>query len=156
MGIFTIFKEKILLPREAAAEVEGGDQRTDNLIALGVLLWAVAQADDNFLPREMEKIKAVLNEYAHIDPEDMPIVLRAIKEASIERIDLHQFVSEASLGMDRGQRAAVIENLFRIACSDRAIDSQEEAVIRQSSGLLGLDHKEFIEAKIKVKAEYGL
>jgi uncharacterized tellurite resistance protein B-like protein len=35
----------------------------DDKIALGVLLWVVAEADDKFLPKEDEKIKEVLISY---------------------------------------------------------------------------------------------
>ena len=34
----------------------------DDKIALGVLLWVVAKADDKFLPQEEEKIKEIFDE----------------------------------------------------------------------------------------------
>ena len=50
----------------------------------------------------------------------------------------------------------IIEILFRVACADKQLDEQELETIRQLSGLLGLAHKEFIDAKVKIKKEFGL
>ena len=50
----------------------------------------------------------------------------------------------------------IVENLFRVACVDGELAYEEEEVIRKIAGLFLLDHKDFIDAKIKVKKEFGL
>jgi len=130
--------------------------KVDNLISLGVLLWEVAQADDKFLPEEEDKIGEVLGQYGHVTKEDVPIVLRAIKEASIARIDLHAFTKEVGQDLAFDVKVSIIENLFRIACIDQDLDNEEHEMIRKISGLLRIDHKDFIDAKIRIKKEFGL
>jgi len=128
----------------------------DNLISLGVLLWVVAQADEKFLPEEEAKIGEVLSTYGHVTEEDMPIVLRAIKEASIDRIDLHTFTKEVGQDLAFDVKVGILENLFRIACIDQDLDNAEHEMIRKISGLLRVDHKDFIDIKIRIKKEFGL
>lgn len=134
----------------------GSDDTIDNLIALGVLLWVVAQADEKFLPEEKEKVEDILSSYGEISEEDMPIVLRAVEEASISRIDLYAFTSEVGGNLSFKEKTGIIENLFRVACIDQDLDHEEQEAIRKISGLLKMDHKDFIDAKIRIKKEFGL
>ena len=155
------FRQKIISvihPQEH--EDVGADSQTtdtiDNLIALGVLLWVVAQADEKFLPEEKAKIEDVLSSYGEISEKDMPIVLRAVEEASISRIDLYAFTSEVGGNLSFEAKIGIIENLFRIACIDQDLDYEEQEAIRKISGLFQIDHKDFIDAKIRIKKEFGL
>lgn len=141
------------------ADTRQGSRRKDtveNLIALGVLLWAVAQADGKFLPVEKAEIENVLSSYGKISAEDMPIVLRAIEEASINRIDLYAFTSEIEKTLSFTAKIGIVENLFRVACIDQDLGHDEQEAIRKISGLLHLEHKDFVNAKIKIKKEFGL
>ena len=128
----------------------------DDKIALGVLLWVVAEADEKFLPEEEEKIKEVLTKYSNIAQEDLPAILAAVKEAAAERIDLYRFTHEIEQNLPTKIKIAIIENLFRIACVDRDLDDTELEAIRRISGLFKIEHSDFIDAKIRVKKEFGL
>ena len=128
----------------------------DDKIALGVLLWVVAEADEKFLPEEEEKIKEVLRLYSGISSEDMPIVLASIQQAAKERIDLYRFTHEVSENLSYEIKIKILENLFRVACIDKNLDDRELEVIRKISGLFKLTHTDFIDSKIKVKKEFGL
>ena len=128
----------------------------DDKIALGVLLWVVAEADKRFLPEEEEKIKEVLVSYSKISDEDITTVLASIKEAAKERIDLHRFTREISKNLPYDTRISIIENLFRIACVDKDLDNNELETIRKISGLFNIAHKDFIDVKIRIKKEFGL
>ena len=156
ISILTNLRKKILGSDEGSSDGASGDKHVDNLIALGVLLWIVADADEKFLPKEENELKEVLRKYEKINDEDMPIVLRAIKEASLERIDMYTFTKEVSEGLNREEKIVIIENLFRVGCVDGDLDEKEHEVIRKIADLFRLDHKEFIDSKIKIKKEFGL
>ena len=112
----------------------------DDKIALGVLLWVVAEADDKFLAKE----------------DEIETVLASIKEAARERIDLHRFTREVSKDLSYEMRKSIIETLFHVACCDEELDHNEMETIRKISGLFHLSHKDFIKAKIEAKKEFGL
>ncbi len=126
-------------------------------IALGVLLWIVAEADEKFLAKEDEKIKEILTtSHSKIAEEDIETVLASIKEAARERIDLHRFTREVSNDLPYEVRISIIETLFRVACCDEELDHKEMETIRKISGLFHIAHKDFINAKITIKKEFGL
>ncbi len=135
-----------------AAEVKDIDDK----IALGVLLWVVAEADEKFLPEEEEQIKEILITYSKIPAADIQTVLVAIKEAAKERIDLYRFTHEISENLRYDVKISIIENLFRVACVDRNLADQELETIRKIAGLFKVTHRDFIDVKIKIKKEFGL
>ena len=86
----------------------------------------------------------------------MVTVMASIKEAAIERIDLHHFTREVGKNLSYDVRKSVIETLFRVACCDDELDHNEVETIRKISGLFNVAHKDFINAKITIKKEFGL
>ena len=128
----------------------------DDKIALGALLWVVAEADDKFLAKEDEKIKEILTLYSKIPEDEMATVMASIKEAARERIDLHRFTREVGKNLSYDVRKSVIETLFCVACCDKELDHNEIETIRKISGLFRIAHKDFINAKITIKKEFGL
>ena len=128
----------------------------DNTIALGVLLWAVAEADDKFLPEEESGMAEVLRSYIRVSDEDLPVVMNTIEIASIERIDLQYFTKEVGKNIPMDKRIEIIENLFRVACADRDLAHEELETIRKIAGLFWVEHNDFIQAKIRIKKEFGL
>lgn len=128
----------------------------DDKIALGVLLWVVAEADSKFLPQEQEAIERALKRYSKLDQNSLSLVLASIRQAAEQRIDLYSFTSEVTKGLPYPAKISVLEELFRIACSDKDLAESELETIRKVSGLFGIGHKDFIKAKIRVKKEFGL
>jgi len=153
-GILAKFKEKIISADDAY--MQENQKAADNLISLGVLMWVVAQADDQFLPEETEAIVEILKKYSDISDSEMPVILRSIEEAALQRIDVHSFTSEVAKDLERPAKIEIIEHLFRVGCADNDLDEKEHDTIRLISGLFRLDHNEFISAKIKVKKEFGM
>ncbi len=155
-GFLDEFRKKVTSSVRKDKPDEPRVKDIDDKIALGVLLWVVAEADETFLPEEEEKIKKTLLSYGKVSAEDMPYVLRSIREAARERIDLYHFTHEVSKDLEYGVKTSIIEILFRVACADKNLDNKEHEAIRKISGLFQLAHEDFIEAKIKVKKELGL
>ena len=128
----------------------------DDKIALGVLLWVVAEADSKFLPEEKEQIKEILKSSAGISDDHLRVVMASVEEAARERIDIQKFTHEVSEGLPYAKRVSVIEQLFRVACADQNLADSELETIRKISGLFRVDHQDFIASKLKIKKEFGL
>ena len=155
-GIFDQFREKVFHSIWKEKGDEPQQVAVDDKIALGVLLWEVAQADNKFLPEEQDKIEDVLRQYSNISEDQMSYVIKSIEIASREKIDLHTFTHEVSHDLPWDIKKDIIDNLFRVACIDGDLAHEEEEMIRKISGLFRLDHKDFIDSKIKVKKEFGM
>jgi len=155
-GIFDQFRKNVFQSvwkdqPDPPSEVELNDK-----IALGVLLWVVAEADAKFLPQERQQIENVLKQYGQISDEQLAVVMESVKQVAENRIDLHTFTHEVSQDLPYQKRTEIIETLFRVACADKDLAHEEEETVRKISGLFLLDHKDYINAKIKVKKEFGL
>jgi len=128
----------------------------DDKVALGVLLHEVAKADRRWHESEKDKIRQVLRDFAHIPEDDIVSVLGAVERAERASIDFYAFTHQFSRGVPYAKKKNILENLFRVACADGDLAQPEHEVIRKIAGLLLLDHKDFIDAKIKVKKEFGM
>lgn len=151
------FREQLLskVSKEQPEGLKLEDKEIDNAIALGVLLWVVAETDNKFLKEEEDKIKEVLNTHAKISKEQIPVVLATIKQAAEERIDIWSFTHPFA-NLEDSEKITIIENLFRVACADNDLDHYETETIRKMANLMGVTHGNFIDAKIKIKKEQGM
>ena len=153
-GFLDKFRNKV--KSNIRKEAPKQERYIDDKIALGVLLWVVAKADEKFLPQEENQIKEIITNYCNIDKKDLPLVLSSIKEAERQAIDLYSFTSKISEDLNYQMKISILENLFRVACIDKDLDNQELEIIRKISNLFGLEHSDFISTKIKIKKEFGL
>lgn len=154
--LFDNFRKQVLKSVSDSSDQPLEIDDSDGLIALGVLMWAVSEADEEFLPEEHQMIEQVLEQHGQLEPERVSIVMEAVKQAASERIDLYSFAEVATQSIERDTKVEMLEHLFRVACIDGNLDTREHETIRQIYQLFRLDHHEFIEAKIKVKKEFGM
>ena len=127
----------------------------DDKIALGVLLWIVADADGHFADEERQLIAQVLTSHG-VGQADLAVVMASVEQAAEERIDLYAFTREVASGLTPAARMEIVRHLYRVACADGSVDHEEVEAIRKISGLLRVPHRDMINAKIAAKAEFGL
>ena len=157
-GFLDQFRQNVVtsLWKDKPEEPKVKDKDIDDKIALGVLLWVVAEADKKFLPDEEKKIKEILVSYGKISEKDLPIVLATVKQAAKERVGLQRFTSEVSGSLPYSIKISIIETLFRVACVDKDLDYYETETMAKIANLFHIDHKDFIDAKMRIKKEYGI
>ncbi|PLX19945.1 MAG: hypothetical protein C0601_00570 [Candidatus Muiribacterium halophilum] len=145
MGIFDAFTE--ILTNDNPIKEE---KNHDLSIALGVLLWIVAEEDEKFLPEEEEKIREILIKRLDVNEDNLDDLIKTIRKAAKDRIDIHDFTRELNTKFNMEEKIRVIEDLFRVAFSDGNMDNYELETIRKISHLLTIPHKDFINSKIKI------
>jgi len=150
---------ELVAPR---VQTSGGGRTTaprvalDEKIALGVLLWIVAEADGRFLDEERALIGQVLAGHGGVGEEDLGVVMAAVEQAAKDRIDLYAFTREVAAGLDPAARVDIVRQLYRVACADGSVDHEEIEAIRQIAGLLRVPHKDMIDAKLGAMDESGI
>ena len=142
-GYLDQFRQNVITSvwKDKPDEPKVKDEDIDDKIALGVLLWAIAEADKKFLPDEEKKIKEILLSHAKISEKELPIVLATIKQAAKERIGLQRFTREVSENLPYNAKIPIIETLFRVACVDKDLDYDESETIAKIAGLFHIEHK---------------
>ena len=54
-------------------------------------------------------------------------------------------------GFTYPQKVKIIEHLWEIAFADTSLDKHEEHMVRKIADLIYVEHKDFIDAKLRVK-----
>lgn len=147
---------KLVVPAVAhqGATTQPAAAAFDEKIALGVLLWIVAEADGRFLDEERAQIKQVLSAHGGVGEADLAVVMAAVEQAAADRIDMYAFTREVAQDLSPASRVEIVRHLYRVACADRTLVHDEVEVIRKISNLMRVGHQEMIAAKLAAMAEF--
>jgi uncharacterized tellurite resistance protein B-like protein len=130
--------------------------KIDIQIGLGVLLWgmgAIAETDGKFLPEEDKKIEDVILSHIKIAKSDLPIVLTAIKQAAIGKINFYRIAREINKTLPNRAKALLMEDLFRVAYADGSLENKEFKIIKRVSDLFHITQKDLFNIERKIKKE---
>ncbi|MBN2424152.1 MAG: TerB family tellurite resistance protein [Calditrichaceae bacterium] len=135
-------------PEEAKTSTE--DQL---MTAAAVLFLEMAYADFNITREEEDHLVKILEELFDLNPVEIDELLETAKESRANRQDIWKFTDLLKAHLTHEQKIRILENLWRLIFADSHIDRYEEALIRKITTLLGLEHGNMIETKLRIKAE---
>lgn len=145
------FLEKIL---NEEADWKQIDER-DLMVATAGLFLEMVYADFEIHPDEEKQLTDALSNLFDLTQEEINQLLNKAKQNRDQRQDIWQFASLLKDHLERDQRLQILTNLWRIVFADGRVDKYEDALMRKITNLLGLDHSEMIETKLRVKNEVG-
>ena len=119
-------------------------------LAAAVLLLEVAHADGEFSPEEEGLIHELLQQRFALDTEMREELMQLAEETKSQSAGLHQFTSQINRNFSQPEKEQIIETFWQLVFADGRLDAHEAAMMRQLSGLIGLSHRQLIDAKIKV------
>ncbi|PSW66370.1 hypothetical protein C0W88_08325 [Photobacterium leiognathi subsp. mandapamensis] len=119
-------------------------------LAMASLLCEVASADHEQDLREEKAKQHLLMKLLEIDEAAASELLTEAQQQSDASVSLYDFTNKLR-SLEQSERYQLIEAMWEVAYADGIIDPLEEAVIRQVSDLIYLDHSAFIKAKIAAK-----
>ena len=149
MSVFARLQE--LLGGSPIDESEKPVPQDDLNLACAALLVEVAKADYADDPREIEATIAAIREVLNISDS---AIEELISEAQLEAAESASMFPHTKLINDhctREQKFAILKAMWKVAFADGNLDKYEEHLIRRVSGLIHLDHSEFINAKIEAR-----
>jgi len=127
------------------------DKEEKIIMATAVLFLEMAYADFEISNDEEKHLIGILQELFHLDPDKIGELIEAAKESRAQRQDIWKFTDLLKSHFNREQKIRILENLWRLIFADSHVDRYEDALIRKITALLGLEHGDMIQAKIKVK-----
>lgn len=119
-------------------------------LAAAVLLLEVAHADGEFNAAEEELVGVLLKEHFSVDDELLNELLELAEETRHNSIDLHQFTQEINKAFSQPEKEQIIEAIWQLVYADGRLDRFEDALMHQLGALIGLSHRQLIEAKLRV------
>ena len=119
-------------------------------LAAAVLLLEVAHTDGEFHPSEQKLLGELLHQHFSVSEDALEELLELADETRKNSHDLHQFTREINKSFSQPEKERIIEAVWQLVYADGRLDHFEEALMRQLGTLIGLSHRQLIEAKLKV------
>ncbi|WP_435258389.1 TerB family tellurite resistance protein [Thioclava sp. FR2] len=110
----------------------------DARIALAALMVRVAKADGKYDAAETARIDKVLAEHHRLSPFQAAALRTEAEELEAAAPDTVRFTRALKAATDPEDRAAMMQALWSVALADGLRDSEEDALLRLVSDLLGL------------------
>lgn len=131
-------------------EAEAREREQRIRIAACVILLEVAKSDYEFSTIERDVIEAILEEEFGVPEEAVNELLEMAERERRENVDLYEFTKLIKQSLTREERNRLIEFAWEIVYADEKLDKFEDHLVHRLTILLGLDHHELIEAKMRV------
>ena len=143
------FFEKKLTKKEEEEAPSSAMSRVD--LTCAALLVEVMNSDHELDEREHQEFMAVLQQSYNIAESDLEELIQLAKDEAFEATSLYEFTKLINDSYDYEQKVELIENMWRIAFSDKRLDKYEDHLIRKVSELIYVSHSDFIKTKLKVR-----
>lgn len=120
-------------------------------LAIAALLVEVATINQDFDDREWKQLQALLISECQLSQEEALAIAEEAEKASANSASLYDFTQRINQQCDYKQKIVLVEGLWKIAYADGELDKYEEHIIRRIADLIHVSHRDFIQAKIKVR-----
>jgi uncharacterized tellurite resistance protein B-like protein len=128
-----------------------GEERSHDIhIATCALFLEMSNIDGEFSETEREGIIAILKRDYHLSDENAAALIDASNKELEGSIDLWQFTNLINQNYSIEEKTRIIEMVWRIAYADGKLDKHEDYLVHKLANLLRLNHRQLIEAKLKV------
>lgn len=136
---------------------EGGDKNSKHEhtlpLAVAAILVEVMRIDGRLEKAEHDSVMRALKGRFALPVSEIEILIEEARRKTDDSHDLHQFTSQIIKAYGTEERIAIIKELWQVAMADGHVDPHEEHLIRRTAELIGVYHKEFIQAKIQARQE---
>jgi uncharacterized tellurite resistance protein B-like protein len=120
-------------------------------IATAALLIEMMRADARVAEDEKNMVLKTIMSKFDLSKEESGDLLRFAEEKIRKATGYYEFTSLINKGLNYEQKVRVIESLWEIAFADKCLDRYEEHMLRKIADLIYVEHKDFIDAKLRVK-----
>jgi uncharacterized tellurite resistance protein B-like protein len=147
------FEEKVAgrNPDDRSADPEWRLRR-----AAAALFYEVVRADDRVTEQELDVVRTAVQSVFGLSREEAEELVRLGEAASRQAASVWEFTHLVDQGLSPDEKKRVVELLWLVAFADGEKDPREEHFVRKVAGLLHVPHPDFIDAKLRARAESGL
>ena len=122
-------------------------------LAAAALLFEIVRADDEIREEERTVVRAAIQSTFGLEQEESDELMHLAEEESRSATSLFEFTHLIDKAFSPEQKKRVVELLWLVAFADGEKHAHEEHLVRRIAGLLHVPHPDFINAKIKARAE---
>jgi uncharacterized tellurite resistance protein B-like protein len=122
-------------------------------LAAAALLFEIVRADAEVKEEELTVVRAAIQGTFGISREETDELMRLAEEESRGATSLYEFTHLIDKAFTPEQKKRVVELLWLVTFADAEKHAHEEHLVRKIAGLLHVPHPDFIDAKIRARAE---
>ena len=146
-------KNKIFFKLQRRLGVNQIASNTYRLCLLGGLMGIVAQADGEISAQELEQIRHQLRQSGAFEQDALDTLMTIIEEEAVRGLDRSRLISEYTAQLEFDARVELLDLLFGVAIADGGLTHAELEELRGISAAMNLSHRQYINAKLRVKTE---
>ena len=120
-------------------------------VATAALLIEMMKADGTVNEDERKAVMQTIQSKFNLTDDETKSLKELAKEKIRKATDYYDFTSLIHKRLSYQQKVEIIEHLWEIAFTDKHLDKHEEYVVRKIADLIYVEHKDFIQAKLKIK-----
>lgn len=120
-------------------------------IATAALLIEMMRADADIHEDEKRVITKSIRSKFGLSDEEIAALMKLAEDKIWEATGYFEFTTLINKGFSQEQKIKVIEHLWEVAYADSILDKHEEYMVRRIADLIYVPHKDFINAKLRVK-----
>ncbi len=124
-------------------------------LAAAALLFEIVRADAEIKEAERTVVRAAIQGTFGLAQEEAEELMRLAEEEARDATSLYEFTHLIDKAFSPEQKKRVVELLWLVAFADGEKHAHEEHLVRKIAGLLHVPHPDFINAKIRARAESG-
>jgi len=149
-SIRRFFQERVA---DTAERATPEDRERALRLAAAALLFEVVRADSEVKPEERTVMRAAIQGTFGVGRDDADELIRLAEEESRGAVSLFEFTRLVDTGVSAEQKKRIVELLWLVSFADAEKHALEEHLVRKIAGLLHVPHPDFIDAKIRARAE---
>ncbi|WP_336366881.1 tellurite resistance TerB family protein [Marinobacter sp. C2H3] len=124
----------------------------DLAVASTALMVQLSRIDRDQDERELDTIvRYAVSTLGVPEPDARRILDEALAQAD-DATSLYEFTGLINDRFDQDAKQVLLENIWRVAFADGRIDKYEEHLIRRMADLLHLNHREYMQARLRADA----
>jgi uncharacterized tellurite resistance protein B-like protein len=120
-------------------------------LATAALLIEMMRADAEVSEEERGMVMKTIMAVFHLNEEESQMLLCSAEDRVRKATGYYEFTALINKGFAYQQKVKVVEHLWEIAFADKSLDKHEEHMVRKIADLIYVEHKDFIDAKLRVK-----
>ena len=130
-----------------------GQDVVDAHYALTVLLLEAAYSDGECSKDEKEHLISTLVTNFGVPKQEIDTLLAQGNKEHQEYVDLFRYTRFINENFSEKQKITIIESVWRIILLDKHLEAHEDNIVHKLANLLGLNHKELIDAKLNARKQ---
>ena len=120
-------------------------------IATAALLIEMMRADSEITDVERNTVTDTIRTKFSLSREETDSLLQLAKEEIWASTGYFEFTSLMNKWFSYDEKVKVIEQLWDVAYADAILDSNEEYMVRKIAHLIHVEHRDFIDAKLRTR-----